>query len=233
MKRNPETGRFTKPSECEVGTMTNIERRSPVQFKSSIQKSEVCDNWTVVLAYADEGQGPFLVDLSHKTRWDLQDKNLARFKPLGKEVPEIPGTCRMEDGILINRMNRTQAAIWHLLPGASDLPAESGYTDVSDATICLALFGPNALAVVEKLCALDFLDPGKHAPFLLQGPFSHVPCQLVLMERGQGFDGGLLLTCSRGYAQSMVHAVMGAGAEFGLTPAGEKRFTDWLLKPAP
>jgi len=213
--------------------MTNIERRSPVQFKSSIQKSEVRDNWTVVLAYADEGQGPFLVDLSHKTRWDLQDKNLARFKPLGKEVPEIPGTCRMEDGILINRMNRTQAAIWHLLSGASDLPAESGYTDVSDATICLALFGPNALAVVEKLCALDFLDPGKHAPFLLQGPFSHVPCQLVLMERGQGFDGGLLLTCSRGYAQSMVHAVMGAGAEFGLTPAGEKRFTDWLLKPAP
>ena len=213
--------------------MTNIERRSPVQFKSSIQKSEVRDNWTVVLAYADEGQGPFLVDLSHKTRWDLQDKNLARFKPLGKEVPEIPGTCRMEDGILINRMNRTQAAIWHLLTGASDLPAESGYTDVSDATICLALFGPNALAVVEKLCALDFLDPGKHAPFLLQGPFSHVPCQLVLMERGQGFDGGLLLTCSRGYAQSMVHAVMGAGAEFGLTPAGEKRFTDWLLKPAP
>ena len=213
--------------------MTNIERRSPVQFKSSIQKSEVRDNWTVVLAYADEGQGPFLVDLSHKTRWDLQDKNLARFKPLGKEVPEIPGTCRMEDGILINRMNRTQAAIWHLLSGASDLPAESGYTDVSDATICLALFGPNALAVVEKLCALDFLDPGKHAPFLLQGPFSHVPCQLVLMERGQGFDGGLLLTCSRGYAQSMVHAILGAGAEFGLTPAGEKRFTDWLLKPAP
>jgi hypothetical protein len=213
--------------------MTNIERRSPVQFKSSIQKSEVRDNWTVVLAYADEGQGPFLVDLSHKTRWDLQDKNLARFKPLGKEVPEIPGTCRMEDGILINRMNRTQAAIWHLLSGASDLPAESGYTDVSDATICLALFGPNALAVVEKLCALDFLDPGKHAPFLLQGPFSHVPCQLVLTERGQGFDGGLLLTCSRGYAQSMVHAIMGAGAEFGLTPAGEKRFTDWLLKPAP
>ena len=213
--------------------MTNIERRSPVQFKSSIQKSEVRDNWTVVLAYADEGQGPFLVDLSHKTRWDLQDKNLARFKPLGKEVPEIPGTCRMEDGILINRMNRTQAAIWHLLSAAPNLPAESGYTDVSDATICLALFGPNALAVVEKLCALDFLDPGKHAPFLLQGPFSHVPCQLVLMERGQGFDGGLLLTCSRGYAQSMVHAVMGAGAEFGLTPAGEKRFTDWLLKPAP
>jgi hypothetical protein len=208
--------------------MTSIERRSAVQFKGPIQKSAVRDNWTVVLAYADEGQGPFLVDLSHKTRWDLQDKNLARFKPLGKEIPEAPGACRMEDGILINRMNRTQAAIWHLRSGAPGLPAESGYTDVSDAAICLALFGPNALAAVEKLCALDFLDPAKQAPFLLQGPFAHVPCQLVLMERGQGFDGGLLLACSRGYARSMVHAVLGAGAEFGLTPAGEKRFTDWL-----
>lgn len=213
--------------------MTPIQKRSAVQFKGPIQKSEARDSWTVVLAYGDEGQGPFLVDLSHKTRWDLQDKNLSRFKPLGKEVPEMPGTCRMEDGILINRMNRTQAAIWHLLSGAPNLPAESSYTDVSDATICLALFGPNALAVVEKLCALDFLDPGKQAPCLLQGPFSHVPCQLVLMQRGQGFDGGLLLTCSRGYAQSMVHAILGAGAEFGLTPAGEKRFTDWMGMPAP
>jgi hypothetical protein len=212
--------------------MSPIQRRSAVQFKGPIQKSEARDNWTVVLSYGDEGQGPFFVDLSHKTRWDLQDKNLSRFKPLGKEVPEMPGACRMEDGILINRMNRTQAAIWHLLSGAPDLPAESSYTDVSDATICLALFGPNALAVVEKLCALDFLDPGKKAPCLLQGPFSHVPCQLVLMEKGQGFDGGLLLTCSRGYAQSMVHAILEAGAEFGLTPAGEKRFTDWMGMPA-
>ena len=213
--------------------MTSIERQSPVHFKGRIKKSKVRDNWTVVMTYEDEGQGPFLVDLSHTTRWDLQDKHIGRFKPLGKEVPELPGACLLQDGILINRMNRTQAAIWHLLPGAPDLPAESGYTDVSDATICLALFGPNALAVVEKLCALDFLDPAKQAPFLLQGPFSHVPCQLVLMERGQGFDGGLLLTCSRGYAESMVHAVLGAGAEFGLTPAGEKRFTDWLGQPAP
>jgi len=38
----------------------------------------------------------------------------------------------------------------------------------------------------------------------------------------------LLMTCSRGYADSMVHALLDAGAEFGLKPAGEKRFTDWL-----
>jgi hypothetical protein len=211
--------------------MTRIERRSPVQFHSEIKKSEVRDRWTVVLAYADEGRGPFLVDLSHAPRWDLQDRNIAQMTPLGKQLPESPGQCLFQDGVLVNRMNRTQAAIWHLFGTAPELPAEPGYTDVTDATVCLALFGPNALAVVEKLCALDFLDPGKQPPFLLQGPFSHVPCQLVLMEKGRGFDGGLLLACSRGYAESMLHALLGAGAEFGLTPAGEKRFSDWLGKP--
>jgi hypothetical protein len=213
--------------------MTMIARRSPVQFHGRIKKAEARGNWTVALSYEDEGQGPFLVDLSHKTRWDLQDKNLSGFKPLGKEIPALPGTCLLEDGVLINRMNRTQVAIWHLLKTAPKLPAESAYTDVTDAMLCLALFGPNALAVAEKLCALDFLDPRKQPPFLLQGPFSHVPCQLVLMEKGQGFDGCLLIACSRGYAQSMVHAVLEAGAEFGLTPGGEQRFSDRMGKPAP
>jgi hypothetical protein len=210
--------------------MTSIERRSPVQFKGRITKSEVRDNWTVALAYADEGQGPFLVDLSHITRWDLQNKSLSQFKPLGKEIPAVPGACRLQDGTLINRMNRTQAAIWHLLPAVAPMPSESGYTEVTDATLCLALFGPDTLAVAEKLSALDFQDPRKQAPFLLQGPFSHIPCQLVVVERSRGVDDGLLLTCSRGYAQSMVHAILEAGAEFGLRPAGEQRFTDWLVK---
>ena len=208
--------------------MTEIQRRSPVQFQAGIDHSEVRGGWTVALAYRDEGRGPFLVDLSHIPRWDLQDKTLDGIQPLGIKIPAAPGECRFEDGILINRMNRTQAAIWHLPGGEPTLPPESGYTDVNDATLCLALFGPNALAVVEKLCALDLRDPLKMAPFLLQGPFSHVPCQMVILEKGQGFDGGLLFTCSRGYAQSMVHAVLEAGAEFGLKPAGEQRFTEWL-----
>jgi len=210
--------------------MTKIQRRSPVQFNAGITQSEVRDNWTVVLSYGDEGRGPFVVDLCHNVRWDLQDKHLSQRKPLGQEIPAVPGACRLQDGMLINRMNRTQAAIWHLLPGAPAMPAESGYTDVTDATICLALFGSKALALAEKLSALDFRDPQKQVPFLMQGPFSHVPCQLVALEKGRGLDGGLLLTCSRGYALSMVHAILAAGAEFGLRPAGEQRFTDWLVQ---
>ena len=58
-------------------------------------------------------------------------------------MPAVPGACTFANDTLVNRMNRTQAALWHL--GGSEtptLPTEPGYTDVSEATVFLALFGP-------------------------------------------------------------------------------------------
>jgi glycine cleavage system aminomethyltransferase T len=49
----------------------------------------------------------------------------------------------------------------------------------------------------------------------------------VLANAADG-NGGFLLTCSRGYGDSMLHAVLEAGAEFDLRPAGEKRFSGWI-----
>jgi hypothetical protein len=91
----------------------------------------------------------------------------------------------------------------------------------------LAIVGKEVFSIAEKLSALDFSDPQKSAPFLLQGPFSHVPCQLVTLCR-EADNSGILFTCSRGYAQDMVHAVMAAGAEYDVRPAGEDRFRDWV-----
>ena len=91
----------------------------------------------------------------------------------------------------------------------------------------LALFGKEIFAITEKLTALDFLDPLKETPFLLQGPFSHVPCQIVTLEKTPA-RCGILMTCSRGYARDMVGAILEAGAEFKLRPAGEQTFRSWL-----
>jgi hypothetical protein len=209
--------------------MTDLKRRSPVHFDAKADETTRRDDWDVVRAYADEGDGPWLVDLSHCTRWDLQDGRLDEFTPAGLAVPASAGACRLEGRILVNRMNRTQAAIWHL--GGSDtpsIPAEPGYTDVSEATVFLALFGPGVFAVAEKLTALDFMEPGRRPPFLVQGPVCHVPCQVATLARGGDGSGGLLLTCSRGYAADMVAAILAAGADHGLRPAGEDRFSAWL-----
>ena len=209
--------------------MGAMNRQSPVRFPSRAEKSATRNHWTVVLEYDDEGAGPWLVDLCHKTRWDLQDGRLDDLRPCGLPVPPVPGECRVEGRVLVNRMNRTQAAVWHLGNGETpELPADNGYTDVSEATVSLALFGPKVRFITEKLTALDFMAPSLQPPFLLQGPFSHVPCQIVTLERGPDGAGMLLLSASRGYAQDMVHAILEAGKEFGLRPAGESAFGRYL-----
>jgi len=204
-----------------------IKRQSPVSLPGKPLKTEMRDQWTVVLEYEAEGQGPYLFDLSHHARWDLQDTDLSSFQPLGIGVPDTPGQCNLENGVLVNRMNRTQASIWHLgaeIPAAPDGPA---YTETTDVTLFLGLVGQNIFAIAEKLSALDFADRSKPAPFLLQGPLSHVPCQVVTLERTTE-RCGIVFTCSRGYARDMTHAILAAGEEFGLQPAGEKAFIRWI-----
>lgn len=208
--------------------MADIKRQSPVNFGPSPLEIEVRDNWSVALAYDAEGQGPWVVDLSHKTRWDLQDSSVGDLTPLGQAVPGPAGASVLADNILINRMNRTQTSIYHLGAEAPALPDESGYTEVTEATIFLAIFGPKTFYIAEKLTNLDLGDPKRETPALLQGPFCHVPSQIVTLEKDAVGGGGFVMTCSRGYAESMVHAILDAGAEFGLRPAGEKRFDTWL-----
>jgi hypothetical protein len=210
--------------------MAEIVRQSPVAFDALAMETEKRDCWQVALRYADEGEGPHLADLSHMARWDLQDADLERFRPCGVEIPQTPGGCALKNGVLVNRMNRTQAALWHLAGKAPVFPRESAYTDLTEATVCLALFGPRVFSITEKLTPLDFFVPARTPPFLLQGPLSRVPCQIVTLARGGSGKGGIVFTCSRGYARDMVAAIGSAGEEFDLHPAGEKTFILWLEK---
>ena len=205
----------------------NIIRRSPVTFDSTPAQTEMRDSWNIVLEYEDQGVGPWLIDLSHRARWDLQDREIDAIQPWGLNIPAAPGRCLYGNGVLINRLNRTQSSLWHLAGDKPESPEGVAYTDVTDATVLLAIVGKNLAALVEKLTSLDFFSPLNEPPFLLQGPLAHVPCQCVMLEKSQD-SSGILFTCSRGYAQSMVHAVVDAGTEFGLKPAGESAFHNWL-----
>jgi hypothetical protein len=190
--------------------MESVIRRSAVSFDAVPVKTEERDGWSVVLEYEDEGPGPYVVDLSHRPRWDLQDGQVGVNQTLDIPVPSHPGQCVFDKGFLINRMNRTQASVWHLVGTTPDLPEDPACTEVTDATVFLSIFGPDLFSILEKLSALDFLDPTRKEPFLLQG------------------RSGILMTVSRGYGRDMVNAILGAGAEFNLRPAGEQAFSEWL-----
>ena len=204
-----------------------IIRRSPVTFDSPAARTEERDSWTVVLEFENQGAGPWIIDLSHRARWDLQDRAIDGIQPWGVSVPDTLGKCIFANGMLINRMNRTQASLWHLQGDRPETPEGQSFTDVTDATVFLALIGKNLSLLLEKLTALDIFNPLNSPPFLLQGPLSHVPCQCVMLEKSAD-RSGILFTCSRGYARDMVEGILEAGAEFGIRPAGESIFINWL-----
>jgi hypothetical protein len=208
--------------------MVTCQRHSPVALMGRPARTEGRDDWEVVLEYQDEGKGPFLIDLSHRPKWDIQDGRLAAIQPLGITIPESPGHCAVDKGMVVSRMNRTQAAVWQLWGPAASMPQERAYTDFTDAIALLALVGKDAFAIMEKTTSLDLAAPGRVAPFYLQGPVLHVPCQIVVLEERSDLHV-ILLGCSRGYGQSMAAALLDAGSLWGMRPAGENAFLNCLV----
>lgn len=199
--------------------MENVERRSPISFNIKPVQTENWDGWEVAIS-CGTGDGPFLIDLSHRSKWDLQDSDLSRFRPFGMPVPEKPGQCVFEKGILINRMNRTQCAIWHVEGKRPKQTMETAYTEMTDGQVLLAVTGKDALGVMESVTTLDLGAPSLTPPCLIQGPVLHIPCQVVLFSRN-GDEATVLFSFSRGYGQAMAEALLHSGKDLGLTPSGE------------
>jgi hypothetical protein len=209
--------------------MAKYRRHSPVALMGLPARTEFHGCWDVVLEYQDEGKGPSLIDLSHRPKWDVQDANLAGIMPLGVAFPETPGRCVIEKGILVSRMNRTQAAVWQFLGPTENMPRERPYTDMTDAVCLLALVGKEVFFIMEKVTSLDLAASDRTAPFYLQGPALHVPCQIAVLEKRSELQV-ILLGCSRGYGQSMAEALLDLGSPWGLCPGGESVFTNWLAQ---
>jgi hypothetical protein len=205
----------------------NLKRLSPIELKGRIIKTENRDGWRIVSGFAGEGKGPHIVDLSHFPRWDIQDKTLDQTQPYGTIIPKTPGQILRNKNLLIGRLNVSQAIAWHFSPVPPVLPQSDAFTDITDAAAALALVGPSVFSIAEKLCALDIVGPSRKPPFLVQGPFSHVPCHIWILAC-DSFDGCFALSCSRGYGHNMVSAILEAGAEFNISAGGEDLFRKWL-----
>ena len=204
--------------------MAEFLRRSPVELPGRALRTESRDGFRVVLEYENEGSGPFLVDLSHRPKWDLQAPDPASRNPWGVEVPPQPGQCRVSSGMVVGRQSMGQAACWHVGVQAPETPRDPGLTEVTDGWMLLALIGPETFLIMEKVSSLDLRSPGRVPPFWMQGPVLHVPCQIVVLGR-EGDRAALLLACSRGYGTTMSHALLDAGRPWGLRPGGEEAFT--------
>ncbi|MYA32143.1 MAG: FAD-dependent oxidoreductase [Gemmatimonadales bacterium] len=205
-------------------------RRSPVRFDAAPARTERRAGWNVALDYqsdrtpTDALRQACLIDLSHRARRDVQHRDIRTVRPFGPDVPRTPGEVAVRDGLMISRMNGTQASIWQVGPGAPPpMPDGPHYTDTTDSHCWLGLLGEGIQEVLEGVTDLDLFDPARARPFLTQGPVLHVPCQLVTWR-----DDAVLLAFGRGYGRTFVEALLDSGRHAGLRPAGERVFADWV-----
>ena len=230
--RASETPHARELPETERIVAASAFRRSPVSFAARPAATEERDGWTVTLRYEGEAghPGPFLVDLSHRRRWDCQDSRIATLRPMGLPVPQRVSEVGAHGSFVINRMNRTQVAIWELgqpsepPPIAAAVPAALrqpgvGLTETTDGHCMLALVGAGVPQVLEHITQLDLFDPAREMPFLTQGPVLHVPCQVVTFSRDL-----VVMTLARGYGETFAAAVLDSGAIAGLRTGGEEGF---------
>ena len=202
-------------------------RRSPVELPARAAATEQRDGWTVVLRYEGEERhgGPWLVDLSHRRRWDYQDRNVGAHTPMDLPVPPEFGEVGVHGPFVINRMNRTQAAIWHLGAGSPPKsPRAAGLTETTDGHCMLAFVGHGVSAALEHLTPLDLFDPSRATPFLTQGPVLRVPCQIVTFAPDM-----VVMSLARGHGRTFVRAALASGGVAELRIGGEgifnRRFT--------
>ncbi len=210
-------------------------RASPVSFDAVSSEIEQREGWDVVLAYEDDPaaaeakDASRLVDLSHRLRWDYQDRLIDERRPFGFAIPASPGEVSIRDGLMISRMNRTQASIWHIGPGHPPrVSGDVGITETTDSHCWLAVIGKTAPSVLEHLTSLELFPPRKPMPFLTQGPILGVPCQVVTWT-----PDCALIALSRGYGQTFVDAVFHSLADGNLVPGGERTFTRQVAETVP
>ena len=204
--------------------MERIRRYSPVTFAHTPARTQVRNGWEVVLEYEDEATGPFLIDLSHIGKWDVQGENLSSLRPAGLVIPENSKHCSFTGSFMVNLIKWNWATIWHFSQDMPDFAGDFSFTNVTEAYALFALFGKAVFSIMEKVSALDLLSPERKPPFLTMGPVLHIRSQVVLLAR-EVDRSAVLVACPRGYGQSMAEALLEAGKEWGLRPGGENIFT--------
>jgi len=177
-----------------------------------------------VLEYEDEGEGPFLIDLSHIGKWDVQGEDLPSLQPAGLAIPDDSAQCLLTGDFLLNLVKWNWATIWHFSSDMPDFADHFAFTNVTEAYALLALTGKEIFSIMEKLTALDLLSPSRKPPFLIMGPVLHVRSQVVVLIKEKD-STIILVACPRGYGQSMAKHILDAGKEYGLKPGGEDHFS--------
>ena len=198
---------MTMSSSIARGPLIDLHRRSGATV-------ELKDGWQVAVRYPQQAErsGNVLVDLSQWATFEINGPEIgATLTSLcGADVPMRK--IHSEGARHVYRLTPSHAIVFGKLPaGASGLDVTGGWSS-------LALIGPDAERILNKVTAVDLRERTLPVQSCCQGPIFGVN---TLFGRLAGrFD---LHVCSDS-AEFFWDVLMDAGAEFGLRPAG----VEWI-----
>jgi aminomethyltransferase len=171
---------------------------------------EVLDGWQVAVRYPQQSDrtGNALVDLSHVPTFEINgpETGAALNSMCGVDVPLRK--IHSADGRHAYRLTPSRAIVFgKLSPSDRAIDVTGGWTS-------LALVGPDAERILNKVTAVDLRERTLPAQACCQGPIFGVNTLF-----GRFADRFELHVCSDS-AEFFWEVLMDAGQEFGLRPAG-------------
>lgn len=202
-------------------------RVSPIRIETPVLSREFRDGWEIVAQYEDEGDAPWLIDLSHAQKFEYGNPPGSSDRFLDLSPPEKPGQCRTKGGFISSRLNDRRSLVLNLSKALIPPVKDRSVTDVTDAFALLAMIGHPVFDMMERVTSLEVFAPGKRPPFILQGPVLRVQ-SLLMNLTAEDYTPVVLFAVPRGYGQSFSMALLEAGKPWHLSPAGETVFFEYF-----
>ena len=185
------------------GPLLELHRRSNATL-------ELLDRWQIAARYPQQPDraNNALVDLSHVPTFEINgpETNAALISLCGIDVSLR--TIHSGDGRHVYRLTPSRAIVF------GNVPSNTGAIDVTGGWASLALIGPDAERILNKVTAVDLRERTLPVQACCQGPIFGVNTLF-----GRFADRFELHVCSDS-AEFFWDVLMDAGAEFGLRPAG-------------
>ncbi len=174
--------------------------------------------WPVIKRFEPEaGWRAGLADLSHRPKAIAHGPGLSAYGGIG------PGRTVWTGWLLACGLGPDEAMVFNLAGSPTPEWPDGHHTDLTEAWALLALIGPEAVAVAQRLIALD-VDPPGDEPFSLATGIEGIG---VVIARLRGRTPGLLIGCERSYGQVLYDLCFTVGRHLGLRPVGDEAFQDW------
>lgn len=203
-----------------------MKRISPVTLPSEAKKTKVYNSFAVVLNYEGEKGGSGLVDLSHLPKYELLSYHIdTNYQIFG--IPEDNCGAVLSKEKAVCRLTPERALLWYFSEENSAKHQSRELNDISDGQALLFFTGRNIFSVMERIASLDISETKETGLLFVQGPVLGIPAK-ILVCTNQNQQPGIFFAVARGYGQSIADALLSAGSDCLLAPAGEEIFSAWL-----